>query len=112
MKSFSKDRRIKMSDEEKVLDVIDRSAYALSQEDIHSGVSEVLFTTRQRLKNILEDLVRQGKIERKIYNILFSRNPRIYSVISEIYFTRENQRLNYERDILPRLEREARHILR
>lgn len=101
-----------MTDEEKVIAVINKSVYALSKDDILVGVSETMYITRQRLKNVLGELIRKGKIEGKTYKALYSRNPKIYSVMSEIYFISEDQRIKYEKDILPKMERDTRHVLR
>ena len=109
---FPENKKVKMTDEEKVLEVVNQSVYALSYEEILVGVSETLYIARQRLKKALEELIRKGKIKRKAYKGLFSRKPKIYSVISEIYFTKEDQRIKYEKDILPKMERDTRHILR
>ena len=101
-----------MTVEEKVIEVINPSVYALSKDDILVGVSETMYITRQRLKNVLGELIRKGDIEGKTYKALYSSDPEIYSIISEIYFTSEDQRIKYEKDILPKLERDRRHALR
>ncbi len=44
--------------------------------------------------------------------MLFSKEPRIKSVISEVYYVREDQRQSYEKEALPQLKKETRNALR
>ena len=101
-----------MIDEEKIVEIINQSVYALSYDDILVGVSETMDVTRQRLKKVLGELIGKGDIEGKTYKVLYSSDPEIYSIIAEIYYTSEDQRIKYEKDILPKLEQDTRHALR
>ena len=64
------------------------------------------------MKQLLESLVEKREISRKIYTMLFSKEPRIESVISEVYYVREEQRQSYEKEALPQLKKETRNALR
>ncbi|MFQ5711516.1 MAG: hypothetical protein ACE5GD_07010 [Candidatus Geothermarchaeales archaeon] len=101
----------RLSDEEKILEVIERSPCALSFERIYEQMSSDRYMPRQRLKEMLLTLHKGGEIDREIYTVTFSKTPRIESVIAEIYFKDENQRRVYEEDVLPKLLDEARKTI-
>ena len=60
----------------------------------------------------MKKLIVKGKIQRKTYRIPISRRPKIYAITSEIYYSRETQRIRYEEDILPKREQDTHHSLR
>lgn len=107
---FFKDRN-KLSDEEKILEVIESSQRALSFEKIHTEMSSDRHMPRQRLKQTLGLLQENGAICKEVYTLTLSNNPRIESVIAEIYFKDLNQKRIYEEKILPKLMMEAKKSL-
>ncbi len=98
--------------EERILETIKASSQALSFDQILAHTSSFGFISRPRMKKLLENLLEKREIERKIYTMLFSKKPRIKSVISEVYYISEEQRQSYEKETLPQLKKEARNALR
>ena len=98
--------------EERILETIKGSSQALSLDQIFVHTSSFGFISRQRMKKLLESLVEKREISRKIYTMHFSKKPRIESVISEVYYVREEQRQSYEKEDLPQLKKETRNALR
>ncbi len=95
--------------EERILESIKGSPQALSLDQIFVHMSSFGFISRQKM---LESLLERREISRKIYTMLFSKEPRIESVISEVYYVREDQKQRYEKEALPLLKRETSNALR
>ena len=102
---------LKVTDEEKILQVISDSPKALSFEIIHVETSEDRYMPRQRLRQLLRKLNDEEKIDMKTYTINYSKKPKIDSVIAEIYYKNVKQRQIYERDDLPLILSEARKTI-
>jgi hypothetical protein len=94
---------------ELILKVIREADIALTSDKISTKIFGQAIISRQSLNDILEDLTEEeGIVKSKTYKVTYSRKPRIDSVIATIYYTEEEQRRRYEREILPDLERETR----
>ncbi|MFQ5711325.1 MAG: hypothetical protein ACE5GD_06050 [Candidatus Geothermarchaeales archaeon] len=100
-----------MTPEERILALVERTSLPLSFEKIHADSFSDIYISRQRLKNILYSLLQRGEIEKKLYTIRYSDNPRIETVIAEIYFTKKAQVTKYEEEILPELMLKAKESL-
>jgi hypothetical protein len=93
--------------EDYILRVLDESRTALTLDQIHSYVSPIMFTPRQKLRRILTKMNHTGDLKKQTYKVVFSESPRIESVVSEIYFVNDEQKSTFEQDILPRLREET-----
>ena len=107
---FKSDKN-KVTDEEKILQVIGDSRKALSFEKIHVETSTDRYMPRQRLRQLLQSLNDQGDIDKEVYTVTFSKSPKIESVIAEIYYKNVGQKEVYEKENLPILLSEARKII-
>ena len=101
----------KVTDEERILKVIGESPKALSFERIHVETSSDRYMPRQRLRQLLQTLKDQGEIGKEIYTLTFSKNPKIESIIAEIYYKNAKQKELYERENLPLLLNDARKVI-
>ncbi len=93
--------------EDFILKVLADSSTALTLDEIHSHVSVVLYTPRQKLRKILEKMNHQERLKKETYKVVFSEKPWIESVVSEIYFMDGKQKTRYEENVLPKLKQET-----
>lgn len=98
--------------EDYILKVLADSSTALTLDEIHSHVSVVLYTPRQKLRKILEEMNHQGRLKKEAYKVVFSEKPWIESVVSEIYFMDGKQKTRYEENVLPKLKQETLDTIR
>jgi len=98
--------------EDYILKVLADSSTALTLDEIHSHVSVVLFTPRQKLRKILKEMNHQGRLKKETYKVVFSEEPWIESVVSEIYFMDGKQKTRYEENVLPKLKQETLDTIR
>ena len=91
-----------------IFKVIDEARVALTSDRVSTEIFGDAIVSRQSLNDILERLCKDDSVMIKTYKVNYSRKPRIDSIIAEIYYTEEEQRTRYEREVLPELERETR----
>jgi len=106
--SYSFRRGKGASNRDLIFGVIGEARVALTSDRISTEIFGQAIVSRQSLNDILKGLSEDGSVMNKSYKVTYSRKPRIDSIIATIYYTNEEQRTRYERELLPELERETR----
>jgi hypothetical protein len=97
------EKKEEVSEEDLILSTLKGSHMPLSLESIYDKATTNRYISYSRIKKLISDMCDFEQVQKEIYKVRYSSDPRIDIVVAEVYYTDIEQKDRFEREALPNL---------